>query len=215
MTKVGEGELQDAVRLWLSMASGLDCGVVSSVPNTVRDPRPDLVGIRHVGGELSGDFELVTALVRPSTKRFVSVAGETSAQRLQADRVYLACYTGEEGFSESRIEVGLRLGIGLIRIDTDLNCHRDLAAPSANPIARTRHELLNQLGFASCQLCQVAFSCTTDEDTHAEAGSVFWNEIWADHYGRLRNESVYDRRYLCPDCVRNLKTLLSAPEIHP
>ena len=65
MTKVGEAELQDSVRSWLSMASGLNCGVVSSVPNTVRDPRPDLVGIRHVGGELRGDFELVTALVRP------------------------------------------------------------------------------------------------------------------------------------------------------
>jgi len=41
---------------------------------------------------------------------------------------------------------------------------------------------------------------------------VLWNEIWADRQGRLRNETVSDRRYLCPDCTQNLKTLSSSPK---
>lgn len=211
MTKVDEVELRASVRSWLSMPSGLNCRVVSLLPKAVRDPRPDLVGITHVGGELNGDFELVTALVRPSTTRFVSVAGETSAQRLQADRVYLACFTADERFTENQIEVALQLGIGLLRIDNNLKCHRDVPAPIANPVSRTRRELLGQIGFVECQLCGVAFSWQACEQSNTESGYVFWNEIWADHHGRLRNETVSDRRYLCPDCARNLNMLSSLP----
>jgi len=212
MTKVDETELRTSVRSWLSMPSGLNCRVVSLLPKAVRDPRPDLVGITHVGGELIGDFELVTALVRPSTTRFVSVAGETSAQRLQADRVYLACFIADERFTENQIEVALRLGIGLLRIDDNLECHRDVPAPIANPIPRTRRELLGEIGFVECQLCGVAFSWVVTDQTEPEPGYVFWNEIWADHHGRLRNETVSDRRYLCPDCVRNVNILSSLPK---
>lgn len=204
-TKVDEIDLRESVRWWLTDPSGLGCGVTPSVPAAIPDPRPDLVGIRHAGGDLLGDFELVTVLVRPSTKRFVSLAGQTCAQRLQADRVYLACYTANERFSENQIDVALRLGIGLVRIDTNLNCYRDLPAPEAAPILKNRQELLMQLGLVICQLCGVAFSCASDDD----AGYVFWNELWADHYGRLRNENVYDRRYICPDCVRNLNRVVS------
>ena len=211
MRKVEEVELRESVRLWLSSPTGLNCGVMPPTLNALQDPRPDIVGIKHIGGDLCGDFEVVTVLVRPSTKRFVSVAGQTSAQRLQADRVYLACFMAEERFTESQTEVALRLGIGLVRIDTNLDCHRDVPAPIASPSLRTRRELLNQVGFVECQLCQIAFSYSLGEEINDEA-SVLWNEIWADRQGRLRNETVADRRYLCPDCTQNLKTLSWSPK---
>ena len=171
----------------------------------MRDPRPDAVGIRHTGGQLGGDFEVTAVEVQLSTKKFISASGHATSHSIHADRIYLACYTPESEFSEEQLNVAQHLGIGLIRIDRDLVCHRSLLAPANRPMTPARSELLYQLGLVSCQLCGVVYSLsTTDSD------AVFWNEIWADRFGRLRNESVYDRRYLCPDCVRNVQDLSSS-----
>ena len=205
--KISANDLRDAVASWLVAPSGADCVFVPAIPSTLRDPRPDAVGIRHTGGQLGGDFEVTAVEVQLSTKKFISASGHATSHSIHADRIYLACYTGI-GVLEEQMNVAQHLGIGLIRIDRDLVCHRSLLAPANRPIPAARSELLYQLGLVTCQLCGVAYSLSsTDSD------AVFWNEIWADRFGRLRNESVYDRRYLCPDCVRNVQDLSSsAPE---
>ena len=202
--KVDEIVLKDAVSSWLSDPSGLGCLLTPESPKTISDPRPDAVGIRHVGGQLVGDFELIAVLIRPSTKRFISVGGETSAQSIHSDRTYLACYLGSEEFTEEQIDTALHLGIGLLRIDGDRRCHRSVPAPLNSPNNRIRASLLHQLGLIVCQLCGVSFSLFPDQQ---QDDAVLWNERWADRFGRLRNESVYDRRYLCPDCVANISEL--------
>lgn len=199
--KVDEKILRDAVSLWLSNPSGLGCLVTPESPKYISDPRPDAVGIRHVGGHLVGDFEVIAVLIRPSTKRFISVCGEANAQSVHADRSYLACYLERGEFTEDQIDAALHLGIGLIRIDTDQRCYRTLPAPLNRPIPRIRASLLHQLGLVVCQLCGVSFSLFPEDD---QDDAVLWNERWADRFGRLRNESVYDRRHLCPDCVGNI-----------
>ena len=195
---------------WLSDPSGLGCLLTPESPKTISDPRPDAVGIRHVGGQLVGDFELIAVLIRPSTKRFISVCGETSAQSIHSDRTYLACYLGSEEFTEEQIDTALHLGIGLLRIDGDRRCHRSVPAPLNSPNNRIRASLLHQLGLIVCQLCGVSFSLFPDQQ---QDDAVLWNERWADRFGRLRNESVYDRRYLCPDCVANISELGTRDEL--
>ena len=197
--------LRDAVASWLVAPSGAGCVFVPAIPSTLRDPRPDAVGIRHTGGQLGGDFEVTAVEVQLSTKKFISASGHATSHSIHADRIYLACYTPESEFSEEQLNVAQHLGIGLIRIDRDLVCHRSLLAPANRPMTPARSELLYQLGLVCCQLCGVVYSLsTTDSD------AVFWNEIWADRFGRLRNESLYDRRSLCPDCVRNVQDLSSS-----
>ena len=195
---------------WLSDPSGLGCLLTPESPKTISDPRPDAVGIRHVGGQLVGDFELIAVLIRPSTKRFISVCGQTSAQSIHSDRTYLACYLGSEEFTEEQIDTALHLGIGLLRIDGDRRCHRSVPAPLNSPNNRIRASLLHQLGLIVCQLCGVSFSLFPDQQ---QDDAVLWNERWADRFGRLRNESVYDRRYLCPDCVANISELGTRDEL--
>tara|TARA_Y100001970_G_scaffold130422_1_gene160821 strand:+ start:2091 stop:2759 length:669 start_codon:yes stop_codon:yes gene_type:complete len=202
--KISESDLRDAVASWLVDPSGGGCVFVPAIPSALRDPRPDAVGLRHTGGQLAGDFEVIAVEVRSSTKKFISVSGHVSSHSIHADRIYLACYLPESEFTEDQLDVAQHLGIGLIRIDHKLLCHRSVLAPANQTIAATRTELLYQLGLVACQMCGVAYSLSaTDSD------AVFWNEIWADRIGRLRNESVYDRRYLCPDCVRNVRDLSS------
>ena len=208
--KVDEIVLKDAVSSWLSDPSGLGCLLTPESPKTISDPRPDAVGIRHVGGQLVGDFELIAVLIRPSTNRFISVCGQTSAQSIHSDRTYLACYLGSEEFTEEQIDTALHLGIGLLRIDGDRRCHRSVPAPLNSPNNRIRASLLHQLGLIVCQLCGVSFSLFPDQQ---QDDAVLWNERWADRFGRLRNESVYDRRYLCPDCVANISELGTRDEL--
>ena len=202
--KVDEMVLKDAVSSWLCDPSGLGCLLTPESPKSISDPRPDAVGIRHVGGHLAGDFELIAVLIRPSTKRFASVCGEARAQSIHADRAYLACYLGTEEFAEEQIETALHLGIGLLRIDSDGRCRRLVPAPLNRPSRGMRASLSHQLGLVVCQLCGVSFSLFPDRQ---QDDAVLWNERWADRFGRLRNESVYDRRHLCPDCVGNISEL--------
>ena len=102
-------------------------------------------------------FELIAVLIRPSTKRFASVCGETRAQSIHADRAYLACYLGGEEFTEEQIETALHLGIGLLRIDSDRRCRRLVPAPLNRPSRGMRASLLHHLGLVICQLCGVSF----------------------------------------------------------
>ena len=200
--RVEEAALRDAMTSWLIAPSGAGCVFAPTISNRVRDPRPDAVGIRHTGGQHRGDFEVIAVHIRQSEKRFTSFSGEASSHSIHADRIYFACYLPTSEFSEEQISVALHLGSGLIRIDRDLGCHRTVPAPLNHPIAKARSDLLYQLGLVSCQLCGVVYSSSVSDDD-----ALLWNEIWADRFGRLRNESVYDRRYLCPDCVRNIRNL--------
>jgi hypothetical protein len=202
--KFSEEDFKGAVASWLFSSSGLQCLLTPEVPKSVSDPRPDVVGILHVGGQLSGDFEVVSVTIRPSIKRFISACGEAKAHSIQADRSYLACYLPDGDFAEDQIAAALHLGIGLLRLDGENSCQRVVPAPPNNPQSRSRVTLLHQLGLVICQLCGVTLSLFPEkEDTDA----VLWNEQWADRFGRLRNESVYDRRHLCSDCVRNIREL--------
>ena len=202
--KTAEENLKEVVSSWLFSSSGLKCLLTPEVPKSVSDPRPDAVGIRHVGGQLRGDFEVVSVIIRPSTKRFISACGEAKAHSIQADRSYLACYLGDEDFDEEQIDAALHLEIGLIRLGSENDCQRIVPAPLNRPQSRSRATLLHQLGLVVCQLCAVSFSLFPGNE---QDDAVLWNEQWADRFGRLRNESVYDRRHLCSDCVRNIREL--------
>lgn len=225
MSKPKESDLYEPVRKWLLRKTGLNCDSAPTPNRGVRHARPDVTGIRHAGGHLRGDFELISVEVKPSNARFVVSAGQASAYRLFADRAYLACYFEKGSFEDDDFEIASHLGIGLIRIDSKLRCHRESRAPVAAPIPRKRQELLEHLGFVVCQLCEVAFPLSGDlEDLETnktrgvedgdtgdastalekKAGYRFWNYTWAEQKGRLRNEWAYDRRYLCPDCIANL-----------
>ncbi len=196
--------LRKSVSSWLLAPSGLNCLSLPNVPKGLSNPRPDVIGISHSGGYLAGDSELIAVQVRTSPSRFISTLGDAYACSVFAGRVYCAFYLGEANFSEEQIEAALHLRVGLIRVDSDFSCQRTLPAPSLQPIERFRLRLIDELGLATCQLCAIVFPSPLERENE---GSLFWNEVWAEHFGRLRNESVYDRRALCPDCLRNLEKI--------
>ena len=183
--KLSEVTLRKVVSSWLYSSQGLGCLLTPEVPRTLPDPRPDAVGIRHVGGQLKGDFEVVSVVIRTSTKRFISACGEASAHSIQADRSYLACYLGSEEFNEDQVDVALHLGIGLINISSDEQCQRTVPAPLSHPRSGLRAALLHRLGLAICQLCGVSFSLFPEN--FASIGRFFF-KLLAKISGILRSE---------------------------
>ena len=230
-----ESELYDKVRDWVASSDGLRCDE-TWVNAGLQEARPDVTGLRHIGGRdgghLRGDFELITIEVKKSSSQFLRSAGQAAAYGVYADRAYLCCPRGDKSFDEDNIDIASHLGIGLIEIDEEQEIRRVLAAPACRPIPQKRQELLENLDFAVCQICGTPFPHSGDSEVRksrkglVRSGSrhlsdavkkkksyVWWLENWSVGLKRLDAEDLmYDRRYLCRDCVAGLFWDLGPPE---
>lgn len=188
--------------------------------------RVDVIGIRDVGGDLSGDVETVAVEVKKGASPFATASGQTLGYNVYANRVYLADVRSER-FTQDELRIASHLGIGLILI-RDKKCLEVLSSPFYNPIPRFHLALLEHLGLGKCQLCASIFETGDIERMHAnltrenvrqaiknEKGLVFWNDEVSERKDKLKlrgapQHIVYDRRFICPDCIRNFISQLSA-----
>ena len=230
---MSEGDLYEPVRKWLEGDLGPRCAATWTNKGP-QEARPDVTGLRHVGGNLRGDFELITVEVKNSSARFVTSAGQAGAYGLYADRTYLCCSLADGGFDEDQVEVASHLGIGLLTIDDRHRVSRVLAAPVRHPIARKRLLLLEGLGYVVCQICDSPFPSSQDHESvnrkgwtglvrsdtksvadavDAEKGYAWWLWNWSNDFGRLdADDTTRDHRYLCRDCVAALFWDLRTPD---
>ena len=226
-----ESNLYTKVRDWVASSDGLRCDE-TWVNAGLQEARPDVTGLRHAGGRLRGDFELITIEVKKSSGQFLTSAGQAAAYGVYADRAYLCCPQGDKPFDEDNIDIASHLGIGLIEIGKHQEIERVLAAPLSRPIPRKRQELLESLGFSVCQICGIPYPRSGDSEdrkswkglkrgsTNAmsdavkgEIGYVWWLWNWSKDSDRLTADGLsYDRRYLCRDCVAGLFWDLGPPE---
>ncbi len=185
----------------------------------------DVLGVRYLGGDLSGQSELIAVEVKPSTSRFAVSAGQAHGYSVVADRCYLAAVCEE--FSPAQVMIAGRLGVGLIRIwqtaAGQTRFREVLTAPANQPVEELRLQAAERLGLAQCSLCQTLFRRYLDKpedykrvhrsqgagglDTAAAAdkGLVWWLFEQAAEFGRIApGDTTYLRRYLCPACTTAL-----------
>ncbi len=219
-----ESDLYDKIRDWVASRDGLRCEKAWKNKG-LQEARPDVTGLRHTGGDLRGDFELITIEVKKSSGQFLTSAGQAAAYGVYADRAYLCCPRDDKPFDEDNIDIASHLGIGLIEIDEHQEIERVLAAPFRRPIPRKRQELLANLGFVVCQICGTPFPLSGDVDQREGwegikreslrtsisnaakevkgYGWTFYEENWVRRY-RPKTKPSANQRYLCPDCVVGL-----------
>ena len=185
----------------------------------------DVVGLRHVGGDLAGDIEVVAVEVKDN-EPFLKSAGQTLGYGVMADRCYLASV---ERFTRNQRDVAAHLGIGLISISpgTRVRCVEVQSAPKRDAVRLMRLELIERMGFGQCSLCRSFFQISGKKGVlmqsrfvqregaeNAHLQRAFENEVgyafWVQHVGgqrrdtrsrKRRSGSIHDRRYLCPSCV--------------
>jgi len=184
--------------------------------------RVDVLGVRDVGGDLSGEVESICIEVKRGSEPFATASGQALGYQVYANRVYLAAVRAE-GFDRSELDIASHLGIGLVQIKGS-QCREVLSSPYHKPITRMSLQLLERMALCQCQLCGTFFesgdskskllserwSNVSREDLRKavanEKGLVFWNRELSERKRKLglrvtKDDSTYERRYFCPDCV--------------
>jgi len=200
----------------------------TAVNKGLKHGRADIIGIRDIGGDLSGDVETIAVEVKRGTSPFATASGQTLGYNVSANRVYLADRR-TTNFTQDELQIAGHLGIGLIQI-RNKKCTEVLSSPFYRPIQRFNLALLENLGLGKCQICGSFFEIGNIDKIYAnltrekvrqailkEKGIMFWNEEVAarKHKLGLRPSPqgiVWERRFICPGCVHNFISQLSASE---
>jgi len=181
--------------------------------------RPDVTGVRDIGGDLSGEVEsIIIEVKRGDSQPFAAASGQALGYRVYANRVYLA-EARLKTFNADEIQIASHLGIGLIWIK-GRGCTEVLSSPSYTPITRLNRLLLEKLALGHCQLCGSVFKIGEDpkkkfskmtrekigKAIELDRGVMFWNREVADRKRRLgiretKEGFTQERRFICPDCV--------------
>jgi hypothetical protein len=195
----------------------------TAINKGLRLGRIDVIGLRDVGGALSGDIEVIAIEVKRDKTPFANACGQTFGYSVYANRVYLADQR-PKSFTQDEVFIASHLGIGLIQIK-GTKCTEVLSSPFYDPIARFQLGLLEALRFGRCQLCNSVFqigapesnsnwSNLSRENVHkaieSGRGIMFWNEEVAERKKRLGiqykegDTTIHERRFICPDCVNRV-----------
>ena len=190
----------------------------TAVNRGTRYGRVDVVGVRDLGGTLSGAFELIAVEVKGGGQPFATAAGQAYGYSVYAERCYLAdCRDSKPAFSRQEVDIAASLGVGLLAIRASGRVAEVLASPRHTPMVSMRDQLLYKLGYATCTVCGSAFKhgggIKRDETTTIDyvkkalrdkRAFVYWlPEVYARKGGRDPERNP-ERRYICRDCVWNL-----------
>jgi hypothetical protein len=199
-----------------------------AVNRGLRFGRIDVIGIRDIGGDFSGEVETIAVEVKRGSTPFANACGQTYGYSVYANRVYLADLR-EDRFTQDETFIASNLGIGLIQIK-GTKCREVLSSPFYQPIQKMQLRLFESLHLGKCQLCQSLFEIGTADGNNytkvarenikrairEEKGLVFWNRELAERKRRLgltrnkEDESTWERRFICPDCVGSV-----VKQLHP
>jgi hypothetical protein len=218
MPKNSEKKLYPVVERWLKRH--LLCFKTDTNTGLRQYSLADVVGIRDIGGDLSGDVETVIVEVKRGLDPFARASGQTLSYNVYANRVYLADIR-EKTFTPDELQIASHLGIGLIQIRNG-RCAEVLSSPFYHPINRMNLLLLERLSLGRCQLCDCFFETGSPEKGYSKLvredvlkaiqngkGLVFWKEELAERKNRkgirpTEDGTVFDRRFICPSCVETL-----------
>ncbi len=218
-----ESTLYPVVEKWMKrhfhcFKTGINTGL--------RFSRIDVFGIRDLGGDLASDVETIAIEVKRGTAPFATASGQTLGYKVYVHRVYLADYR-DTPFSPDELNIANALGIGLIRINGN-RCMEVLSSPKYEPISSLHFSLLEGMALGRCQICESIFETgekgrryanitreNIDKAIEEEKGVMFWNREVSERKAKLGLRSgryVYERRFVCPDCVWSLFSQLKGTD---
>lgn len=218
MKRPKESELYPIVERWLRrryrcFATAINSGIKYS--------RIDVVGVRDIGGDLSGEVESIAVEVKRGTEPFATASGQALGYSVYVNRVYLADFR-DKPFNLDETAIASHLGIGLIQI-SGTKCTETLSSPYYHPLTRLNLSLMERLSLGSCRLCGSLFRLGKEskgrysklarenlkQAFNEDKGLMFWNREVAERKARLglrssKDGGTFERRFICPDCVENV-----------
>lgn len=189
--------------------------------------RVDVLGVRDVGGTLSGEIETICIGVKRGTEPFATASGQALGYSIYANKVYLADQRAQE-FKPAEVNIASRLGIGLIQI-TGSKCREILSSRSHDPLPGLASELLLKLALGKCEFYGTFFETGEPRGNwlsnvsrnslglaiNKEKGLVFWLYAFGERKRTIGNThgvegypANFEKRFICPECVQILSTLI-------
>ncbi|MBS3906573.1 MAG: hypothetical protein KGZ49_06005 [Syntrophaceae bacterium] len=214
-SKKGRGEARHYPTLERFLRRRFHCFVTAQNRGT-RFGRIDVIGIRDIGGDLSGAVEILGVEVKAGGQPFNTATGQAFSYSVYADRCYLAdVRSAPPYYSLEEVDIASRLGVGLIAIRPSGSVLEILASPQHHPLPDMRAEIIEKLRYAQCTLCGSLFqkgesgspekyvSRSLPKAIANELGFVYWLHEVND---RRKKPLVYNyiRRYVCSDCVSSI-----------
>lgn len=192
----------------------------TAINSGLKISRVDVVGVRDVGGNLSGDIETIVIEVKRGNQPFATASGQAYGYKVYGNRVYLADIRND-GFTTDEVAIANHLGIGLIQIKSDNTCQEFLSSPHHKPLMKFNRLLLEQMRLGYCQFCNTVFKIGNLDGKNKfnnlartkiknaltkEKGLVFWNHELSERKQKLGIDKIkegysHDRRFVCSDCV--------------
>jgi len=211
-----ETTLYPKLERWLKRSYGCFATAINIGP---RHSRVDVIGLRDVGGELSGHVETIGIEVKNGSQPFATTTGQARGYTVYANRVYLAEWRSES-YTRDEIDIAGHLGVGLIEVKST-GIREVLSSPHYDPLPRMQLAVFERMGYGPCCICgcivqigsgvrRYSFSELSRAGIHKawerDKGFIFWNwEVGNRKRPSTKNDqSVYERRFVCPSCVRNL-----------
>lgn len=178
----------------------------------------DVIGLRDIGGEYSGDFEIVAVEVKLGTTSFGKSLGQALGYSLFAHKCYLAI---NEKLSLEHKEMSARLGVGLLEIMDD-KCKEILRSIQHQPIPALTLWTIDRCtpDYIRCNICGSLVygptaKCYTKKLSEAGNDRHFYFQIqYQDHEEKIRKHLFSKRKskekmrryiYICSYCIENLK----------
>ena len=173
----------------------------------------DVVGLRYVMGDFGGSTEVISIEVKPEEMTFLKCAGQAHAYSIMADRCYLAIHKRYgRNLTQEQKDIAAQLKLGLIEIGKRKTCRVITSSPEQRPMRMHRLSLINKCGYVECVICGMLFEnrgmrSLRDRSniTHAirdEKGFRYWLFNLNKKKDGDHRRYVYDRRHICPDCVK-------------
>jgi hypothetical protein len=173
-----------------------ECFITKRKTGTAIVGQVDVVGVRDVGGDLSGDIEIITVEVKEDIDSFGNSLGQALGYSIFGHKCYLAVKFKKRGFTSEQIQLANWLGVGLLKINND-NCEEVLTSQPHVPNNYHVLNILYNMGLVKCCICGtfVEKSGTKRLKTHLSDRKILF-------YG---SGDKIKYNYLCKDCCKKLK----------
>lgn len=179
----------------------------------------DVVGLRNNVSDFGGHTEIISVEVKPEKSPFLKAIGQAYAYSIMADRCFLAVHKPyNREFTQQEKDQALKLGVGLIKIGTRKLCSIVTSSPLHNPLDSYKLTLVSKLGFVKCVMCGSLFprkGMRSNRDRSSIKNAIKEGKpfrYWLSGLSEQKEESrdyIYDRRFMCKDCVQAFSGLIS------
>lgn len=182
----------------------------------------DVAGVRELRGDFESDVEVVAIEVKEERAAFLNAIGQAVAYSVYAHRCYLAIRRRRgNSFTTEECQVAAQFGVGLIEIGSG-KFSMPVTSRRFSPEDRNVLQIIHRLSLFRCSLCRAVYEDTDRSDVN-QSGQIDLpgNPKYRGQLSRIlkkgkharyylynlhhqrddQRQYVYDRRYLCQDCI--------------